>query len=90
MHHYIAPRLRRDDYEAGFSVDFMYKDHRLAGELARRLKVPMLFNQLALETYQILRVQGQGSKDLTQIFPFLAELIGATIDGRDPSRTMPE
>ena len=87
LHDYIGPRLRRGDFEAGFSVDLMYKDHRLAGELAQQLKVPMLFNQLAMETYQLLRAKGSGHKDVTEMHRFLAELTATTIDARAPVRT---
>lgn len=87
MSEYIAQRLRRRDYEAGFSVDLMYKDHRLAGDLARALKVPMFLNSHALESYQVLRARGLGHKDVTQMFPVLADAAGTTIDERKPIRT---
>ena len=37
---YFAPRVRRRDFEPGFSVDLQYKDHRLASDLGRQLGVP--------------------------------------------------
>jgi 3-hydroxyisobutyrate dehydrogenase-like beta-hydroxyacid dehydrogenase len=74
MSDYIAPRLNRRDFSAGFAVDLMYKDHRLAEELARKLKVPMLFNQLALEVYQMLRARGDGHKDMVEAFNLLGNL----------------
>ena len=87
MSDYIAQRLRRRDFEAGFSVDLMYKDLRLAGELARSLSVPMFLNSQALESYQVLRARGLGYKDLTEIFPVLAETVGIIIDERNPIRS---
>ena len=87
MSDYIAPRLRRRDFEPGFSVDLMYKDHRLAGDLARSLDVPMFFNSHALESYQVLRARGLGHKDVTEIFPAFAETVGVTIDEREPMRS---
>ena len=76
---YIAPRLRRRDFEPGFTCDLMYKDHRLAAELAHRLGVPMPLNALALETYQSLRATGGGGKDLTEVINLLGRLGGADI-----------
>ena len=87
MSDYIAPRLRRRDFAAGFSVDLMYKDHRLAGELAQSLNVPMFLNSQALESYQVLRARGLGSKDLTEVFPAIADTVGVTIDERQPTRS---
>ena len=75
----IAPRIARRDFEPGFTVDLMHKDHRLAGELAQRLKVPMLLNQLAVEMYQMMRSQGRGQKDHAEVVNFLAELAGVDI-----------
>ena len=65
----------------------MYKDHRLAGDLARSLDVPMFFNSHALESYQVLRARGLGHKDVTEIFPAFAETVGVTIDEREPMRS---
>ena len=64
MTEYIAPRIQRRDFEPGFTVDLMYKDHRLAAELAQRLKVPLLFNQLALGVYEIVRARRSGKQGL--------------------------
>ena len=79
MTEYIAPRMRRRDYEPGFSVDLMYKDHRLSAELGQRLGVPQPFNALALEYYQMLRGQGRGGKDLTEVVNLYGELAGTGI-----------
>ena len=76
---YFAPRIRRKDFEPGFSVDLQYKDHRLAGEWARQLQVPLFFNSLAVEVYQMMRASGLGSKDLVESVNFLGELAGADI-----------
>ena len=76
---YFAPRIRRHDFEPGFAVDLQYKDHRLAGELGKRLGVPLLFNELATQVYQMLRAQGLGGKDITETVNFLGTLGGADI-----------
>ena len=47
----IDPRVRARDFEPGFTIDLMHKDHRLAGDLARTGGVPAPFNSLALETW---------------------------------------
>lgn len=69
MLQYAADRVRSGDFEAGFSVDLMHKDHRLAGELADQLGVPMPLNTLALKLYQRIRDQGLGHRDVTQSYP---------------------
>jgi len=66
LFNYFAPRIRAKNFEPGFSVDLQYKDHRLAEDLARELKVPLLFNALAMQIYQILRSTGSGSKDVVE------------------------
>ena len=72
----FAPHLCANDYEGGFPVDLMHKDHRLVSELGRKYGVPLLFNQLALETYQIARAQGHGRKSHAVIVEVLATLAG--------------
>jgi 3-hydroxyisobutyrate dehydrogenase-like beta-hydroxyacid dehydrogenase len=86
MTDYFAPRLLRGDFEPGFSVDLQHKDHRLAGELASRLNVPVLFNQLALETYQMLKAQGLGGKDLVESVNFMARM--ANVDLKRPGESV--
>lgn len=78
---YFAPRLRRRDFEPGFSVDLQYKDHRLAEDLARELKVPLPFNALAMQVYQMLRAKGSGGKDLVEAVNFMGELANVDIHG---------
>lgn len=73
---YMLPRFLNKNYEPGFKVDLQYKDHRLAGELAQRLGVPALFNDLALEVYQMLRASGFGQKDFTSAVRFWERLTG--------------
>jgi 3-hydroxyisobutyrate dehydrogenase-like beta-hydroxyacid dehydrogenase len=70
----FAPHFCANNYEGGFSVDLMHKDHRLAAELGQMLDVPLLFNQLALATYQICRCQGQGHKSHAIVIEVLADL----------------
>jgi 2-hydroxymethylglutarate dehydrogenase len=82
----MEPRLRRGDFEPGFSVDLMYKDHRLAGELAQRLQVPVLFNQLALQVYQMLRAHGKGSRDFADAVNLMAGW--ANLDINQPRETL--
>ena len=76
---YFAPRIRRRDFEPGFSVDLQYKDHRLAEDLGRALKVPLPFNALAIQVYQMLRSHGDGGKDLVEAVNFLGRLSDADI-----------
>ena len=83
---YLAPRIRRRDFEPGFSVDLMYKDHRLAADLGRDLRVPLLLNEVALQVYQMLRAQGLGSKDHVETLNFWGKLAGADPFSPRPAR----
>ena len=76
---YFAPRVRRHDFEPGFSVDLQYKDHRLASDLGRQLGVPLLFNDLAVGVYQAMRASGLGGQDLVESVRFLGGLAGTDI-----------
>jgi 3-hydroxyisobutyrate dehydrogenase-like beta-hydroxyacid dehydrogenase len=76
---YFAPRVRRRDFDPGFSVDLQYKDHRLASDLGRELGVPLFFNDLAAALYQSMRAQGLGGRDLVESVRFLGGLSGADI-----------
>jgi 3-hydroxyisobutyrate dehydrogenase-like beta-hydroxyacid dehydrogenase len=70
----FRPHLCANDYEGGFPIDLMYKDHKLAAELGQKYGVPLLFNQLALEVYQICRANGYGRKSHTIVVEALATL----------------
>ena len=74
LHNYFKPRLRTNHFKPGFSVDLQYKDHRLMEDVAREFKVPMPFNAMALQVYQVLRARGDGSKDLVEAANLFAEL----------------
>ena len=88
MMNYMEPRMVRNDFEPGFSVDLMYKDHRLAGDLAQKLGVPVLFNQLALQVYQVLRANGRGSKDFADALNLMGEWSG--VDFHHPRKPFNE
>ena len=79
MSHYFAPRVRARDFEPGFSVDLQHKDHRLAGDLGRGLRVPLPLNDLALELYGEMRAAGRGGRDLVDAVAFRGERAGADI-----------
>ncbi len=83
LHEEFGPRLTNNDYEGGFSVDLMHKDHYLASELGRKFDVPLFFNQLAMETYQIARSQGAGRKPYTYIVEILAAMAGVELFNKD-------
>lgn len=70
----FADRICSNDYEGGFPVDLMHKDHRLAGEMGRKGGIPMLFNQLAQEFYQLARAQGYGRSSHAAVVEMLASL----------------
>jgi len=81
LHNYFKPRLRNVNFEPGFSVDLQYKDHRLMEDVARSFKVPMPFNALAIQFYQMLRARGAGGKDLVEAANLFAEF--ANVDRFD-------
>lgn len=81
LHNYFKPRLRANNYVPGFSVDLQHKDHRLMDDVAKSLKVPMPFNALALQFYQMLRARGDGAKDLVEAANLFAEF--ANVDRFD-------
>lgn len=74
------PHFMNDDYEGGFPVDLQHKDHRLAGALARKVGVPLLFNQLAQEVYQIARCRGHGRQSHAVIVEVLAAIAGVSLE----------
>ena len=78
----IDPRVRARDFEPGFTIDLMHKDHRLAGDLARTGGVPAPFNSLALETWEMMRAAGRGGKDHVEAVNFIAEM--ASVDIHTP------
>ncbi|WP_299323454.1 NAD(P)-dependent oxidoreductase [Parasphingopyxis sp.] len=82
LFNYFAPRIRNQNFEPGFSVDLQYKDHRLAEDLGRELKVPMPLNAAAMQLYQIIRAKGAGGKDVAEAANLFAEFAGvARYDG---------
>ena len=76
----MAGRIRNTDYEPGFSVDLMHKDHLLAGELGRQLRVPLPLNQQASDMFQMMRARGLGGKDHVFCAQFLADLAGVDLE----------
>jgi len=86
MLHEFAPRICAKDYEGGFPVDLMHKDHRLAGDLAKKLGVPLLFNQLATELLQIARARGYGRMSHAVIVELLASLAGVELFDKQVDR----
>lgn len=75
----LGPRVRARDYSPSFTTDLMHKDQHLAAELARRLKVPMPLNALAVETYQVLRAKGRGGLQCIDVVNLVAETAGVDI-----------
>jgi 3-hydroxyisobutyrate dehydrogenase-like beta-hydroxyacid dehydrogenase len=76
---YVAPRVSAKNYEAGFAVDLMLKDHRLVGALSDRLDVPMLLNDVATHIYEAVRASGRGQDDLVSAVGFMNALANVDI-----------
>jgi 3-hydroxyisobutyrate dehydrogenase-like beta-hydroxyacid dehydrogenase len=71
---YFGRRLRERDFDPGFSVDLMHKDHVLMQRLGQRCRVPLLLNHAALHVYELMQAQGLGRKDLVEAVNFLGAL----------------
>ena len=78
----FEPHLTSGDYEEGFPVELMHKDHRLAGELGRKHNVPLHLNSLAMETYQTAIARGQGRKSHAVIVETMAETANVTLTNK--------
>ena len=78
LFNYLAPRLARQDFDNGFSIDLQHKDHRLFGELAAQHNAPTPLNDLALRLYDQMRAAGLGRKDLTEAANVAADQSGLT------------
>ena len=85
MTDYMEPRMIRKDFEPGFSTDLMYKDHRLAGDLALQLKVPLPLNSIAVQVYQMLRASGRGKTDFTEALNLMGEWAGVDVFNPRPT-----
>lgn len=72
----FKPHLLDGDYSYGFPVELQHKDHRLAGEMARELNVPVFFNSVAMELYQTAKARGLGRESHIAIVKQLGELAG--------------
>jgi 3-hydroxyisobutyrate dehydrogenase-like beta-hydroxyacid dehydrogenase len=84
MTDYLMPRVARGDVSPGFTVDLQLKDHRLAAELGHEQRVPLPFNALAAQMWELLRARGRGGNDVTDAIFFASEQAGR--DLRDESR----
>lgn len=57
----LGPRMIAGDVSAGFRIDLMLKDLRLAGEMARGLDVPLPGTALVTQQYVECRAHGEGA-----------------------------
>ena len=78
----FEPHLSSGDYEEGFPVELMHKDHRLAGELGQKYNVPLHLNSLAMELYQSAMARGQGRKSHAVIVETMAEIANVTLTNK--------
>ena len=75
----FAPQFAGNGYEGGFPASLMYKDHRLARDLARRHGVPLPFNRLALEAYENCLQRGLGRKSHAVVIEAAAASAGVEL-----------
>lgn len=76
---YLYPRLEERRFEPGFAVDLQVKDHRLAAELGHEFGIPLMFNAVAIQTYEQMRRAGRGTRDVTDAINFWAEHAGVEL-----------
>ncbi len=69
----FKPHLLDGDYSYGFPVELQHKDHRLAGEMARELNVPLFFNTLSMELYQTAMAHGLGRESHIAVVKQIAD-----------------
>ncbi len=62
-----------NEYKAGFAVDMMLKDLRLAAEAAGGVKADTRFGQMAKEVYERLSEDGLGGMDFSVVMKQLAQ-----------------
>jgi 2-hydroxy-3-oxopropionate reductase len=58
----LAPKMLAKDASAGFRIDLMLKDLRLASELAFALGTPLPGNALVTNLFLEARAHGEGDK----------------------------
>lgn len=75
----FKPHLLEGDYSYGFPVELQHKDHRLAGEMARELNVPLFFNSVSMELYQVAMARGLGRESHIAVIKQLGELANVEI-----------
>lgn len=75
----FAPHLRANDYDGGFPVDLMSKDHRLAAALGRKHGVSLPLNRLAQQMYEVCSSQGHGRQSHAVVVESLADLAGVRL-----------
>lgn len=78
----FAPHVNANDYEEGFPVDLMHKDHRLAGELARKHNVPLPLNAAVMELYQTAMARGLGRKSHAIIVESMADVANVELSNK--------
>jgi len=59
------------DYQAGFTVDMMLKDLKLAQQAAQAAGAATPLGAEAASLYQLLALSGAGAKDFSAMFPYL-------------------
>lgn len=69
----FKPHLLEGDYSYGFPVELQHKDHRLAGEMARELNVPLFFNTISMELYQTAMAHGLGRESHIAVVKQIAD-----------------
>ena len=68
-------------YEAGFMVDLVAKDLRLAVELGGEHDVEMATSQTAMELFQRTSAEGAGRRDLTSLALYLGAKVESPVAG---------
>jgi len=72
----LGPAMIKGDVAAGFRIDLMLKDLRLAGETARELSVPLPGTALVTTQYLEARAHGEGANGNQALFRVYDRMAG--------------
>ncbi|GAA4703306.1 NAD(P)-dependent oxidoreductase [Brevibacillus fulvus] len=81
MLHRIVPLVHQRDFAARFSNELLYKDMKLAGELAEAYELEMPINRLAEQKYALAK-EKYPKEDMAALFKIYEEQTGIVVKGK--------
>ncbi|WP_139491261.1 NAD(P)-dependent oxidoreductase [Brevibacillus dissolubilis] len=80
MLHRIVPLVHQRDFAARFSNELLYKDMKIAGELAQAYEIDMPVHKVAEEMYRITK-ENYPKEDMAALFKVYEEKTGVVVKG---------